>query len=109
MLVSCTLLGAANSINIRFIIFDCYVKRELKFPLCRARCSTFFLSFHLIKFHEVNVLKDLWDNSRAFVREIDFNQYDYVLMTHRAIVRVTVTSMIVSGECLQRNKIYGTF
>lgn len=52
MFVSCTRFsGAANSINIRFIIFDCYVKRELKSFISPRGVSISFssLSFHLIK------------------------------------------------------------
>lgn len=97
-----------NSINIRFIIFDCYVKRELRSFHVSGAIEVFkkffvpsFYLFHLIKFHEVPIERDLWDSSRASLKgEIDFNQFDFFLMTYHAIVLAMETSMIVSGECL---------
>lgn len=50
------------------------------------------------------MLEDLWDSSRAFLKGIDFNQFDFFLMTYRAIVREMETLMIALEEYLRSKR-----
>lgn len=97
-------LGAANSINIRFIIFDCYVKRELNSFIPERGGLIPFIIDSILRTsmrYKLVCLKIYWDSSRAFIKWIDFNQFDIFLMTYRAILRVMVTLRIGLRECLK--------